>query len=128
MFSTNWPEPEAHWLVMRWPAHLAPVVEGDRPGVEGADVEGGAGLRVEEERAAGVGGHGVEVAGAEIDGVAVAGRGDVVEVLGRHAGGGAGVGEGRGDHLADVAAADALHRGREHARRPGRRGCGRRRP
>lgn len=46
---------------------LAAPVVADRPPVQRADVEHGTGFGVEVYRAAGVGGHGVEVTGVEVE-------------------------------------------------------------
>ncbi len=59
--------------------HLAALVDVDRAAVQRADVDHGVDARVQEHAAARVRGHGVEVAGGELDVLALAGGGDVVD-------------------------------------------------
>jgi hypothetical protein len=88
--------------------HLAALVDADGAAVERADVDHRAGLGVEEDAAAGVRGHRVEVAGGELDVLAFAGGGDVVDVAGAQAGVGQHAVVALAGQRHGVAAADAL--------------------
>jgi hypothetical protein len=61
--------------------HLGPIVDADGTGVERADVDHRSRRRLEQQSAAGVRRHAVEVTGAELDAVALTGRGHVGEGL-----------------------------------------------
>ena len=88
----------------------------DSARVQRADVEDRARSRIEEETAARVRRHAVEVSGAKRDGFAFAGGGHVGQVGGTHTRLLHALPEQVGSHEILIAPADALHSLRQHAR------------
>ena len=86
MFSRNCPDPLAHWLVMRYPSTFARLSTMTARACRAPTSTTRAHVGVEVERPARVGGHAVEVTGAERDDLAFARRRHVVELVAAYAG------------------------------------------